>query len=771
MTPNDSLRAAKEALSKAIETETRSRNLLAAIGPAIIGALRPVLDEILSTFKQTSSEMRDSISQIKIDTPQIPEIRIPPVEVRIPEIKVPEPRVTVNVSDIPAPIIPEIKIPKIVVPKPEITVNVPPIKIPRLEWPEDEMSVKGWVQLMGVDLNHPLPVQLRDSKGNPIKLFDNLTQIIQGGGGVAAKIVKVSGFGTSAFSEITNPDGRVKVELPTGSSGLTDSELRASSIPVEQVSGSNWSVNVVSGSTAGTQYNDGASPDQAGGTGTLMMVFDGASTQSRAGSSYGVGTVQVSGFDGSLVTVSSGSFNVNVADAFGSTVVGSVFNGDNRLRVSVETGGSGLTDSELRAAHLDVVQMSGSVDSVNMLQIGSNAVVVGSGYQDNALRVVNATDATTSVYVNNPFGQGDSATGLRIIQAGDSISSVSVVSNIAALDVKQVSGSVDSVNVLQWNGNTVTVGTGYSDNALRIVHATDVVASVYVNNPFAQGDSATALRTIQAGDSVSSVYANNPFGQGDTATALRVVHAGDSAASVFATNPIAQGDVATALRVVIAGNSDSSVSVTSITGPIAQGDAASALRVVIAGNSDASVTATLVANSTVNVNGALNSVIVTGPNAVGSVDDGTAPVQISGISRTANPTAITGGGITKFSTDDLGRQLIRPVQARDLVATAYVTATTGTETTLLAATAGAMFDLIYIMCANQSDAAVSIDFRGVLAGNVLFTVQVPASGTSGVSLPVPIPQTGSDTGNAWTYDMPDITGTTVNISALFSKEI
>jgi len=51
------------------------------------------------------------------------------------------------------------------------------------------------------------------------------------------------------------------------------------------------------------------------------------------------------------------------------------------------------------------------------------------------------------------------------------------------------------------------------------------------------------------------------------------------------------------------------------------------------------------------------------------------------------------------------------------------------------------------------------------------SIQVPANGTAGVSIPVPYPQSASDTGNNWTADIPDITGTTVYLSALFSREV
>jgi hypothetical protein len=125
----------------------------------------------------------------------------------------------------------------------------------------------------------------------------------------------------------------------------------------------------------------------------------------------------------------------------------------------------------------------------------------------------------------------------------------------------------------------------------------------------------------------------------------------------------------------------------------------------------------------------------------------------------------------KPTFDDLGRQTFRPVQVRDLIVTAYVSLTNGTETTLLAASVGSFHDLIYILGANNSDAAVTVDIRPVTAGNVVMSIQIPANGTAGVATPVPYPQSASDTGNNWTADMGDITGTTVYLSALFTREV
>ena len=144
-------------------------------------------------------------------------------------------------------------------------------------------------------------------------------------------------------------------------------------------------------------------------------------------------------------------------------------------------------------------------------------------------------------------------------------------------------------------------------------------------------------------------------------------------------------------------------------------------------------------------------------------------VKVGGVARTSNPTAVANGDRVQFHADKLGRQIMRPVQMRDLTTTAYTTLTNGTETSLLAGSASTFHDLIYVMGANQSDVAVTVDFRCGTAGAVVLSLQIPANGTAGIACPVPLPM--PEVAQAWTADMSDITGTSVDITALFSKEI
>ena len=529
----------RKALADAIEKKNKSLDasrageVIKTVGQDLVNALAPVMAKLLEqsnvSRESLANDLKEAIRELKIE--------------------VPEASVNVNVPDI---YLPEIKVPPA-----QVNVKVPDIRIPDVVMPK-EMDIRGWVQLQGIDLNNPLPVQLRDKDGRPVNLFENLTTLIGQGGGGAARIVKIGDIQASAFASLLTPDGRVKVDIASGSTGLTDAELRASAVPVSQVSGAGWSVYANNPFGPGEEAN------------ALRFTQAGDSISS-----------------------------VSVKDIFGTTAA-NVVNGDGRIKVSVESGATGLTDTELRASSVPVEQVSGS---------------------------------NWSVYATNPYGQGDTATALRVVVAGNS-------------DV-----SVSATQVGTWNIGTVTTVTGITNSvAASLVDSTGVQYSG--SNPV-------------------------PVNVGGT--------------------PQVQGTVA----------NDSA--------------------------------------------------------------DADNPVKVGGVARTSNPTPVTGGDRVNASYDDLGRQLTRPIQARDLVKTAYTSLTNGTEATLLAAVAGSYLDLVYLMGANNSDVAVTVDLSPVTAGNVVMTLQIPANGTAGIACPIPLPQ--GDTGNNWTADLPDITGTTVYLTALFSTEI
>lgn len=611
MKPNEALQIAKDALGKALEEKKMSQEMVKSLGPAILEALKPSIEQMSANALVTREEFLKAIAGIKINVPEtnVPEAK---VTVSIPEIKVPTPQVTVNVPEIK---IPDIKvaapvIPAIKVPKPEVTVNVPEIKIPKLSWPEGDMPIKGWVNLMGVSLENPLPVQLRDASGKPVNLFENLTTLIGQGGGNAAHTVKVSGVLNTVGVVTVNPDGS-----PTYTTSSSGGSTTVSLVNVD-----------------GTYYNS---------DNPLPVTFS-SSVQPVS---------QVSGH------------NWSVFASFDTTAT--LYNADNRLRVSVETGGSGLTDAELRASRVFVEQVSGANWSTEVTN-GFDAVADTGGGEGvaNALRVVVASDSVTSVSVTN-----------------------TVPVSATNLDVRDLDYTTDDVSVYQVSGHSWS----------------------------------TAATIQNASIAVTQSGTWDEVGINDSGNSITV-----DVTDIFAT---------TAASNVV--------------------------------NPDNRIKVELPA-STITVSGSLTSAVAVGPTVADAVDDGSAPLQIGGIARTANPTAVSGGDVVKTSHDDLGRVLTRPIQVRDLIQTAYVSVTNGTETTLLAASAASFHDLIMIVGSNNSDAAVSVDIRAVTGGNIINTIRIPANSTAGWTPPTPWPQDA--TGNNWTIDGPDETGRTLTFSALFTRE-
>ncbi len=182
-------------------------------------------------------------AEVDVKLPEMPKIEIPKIE--LPTINVPEPKVTVNVPEVKIPKIvipeikiPEIKIPKIAtpkVPKPEVTVNVPKIDLPDLKWPKGKMPIEGWVNLMGVDLNNPLPVQLRDSNGNPVVMPE-------GGGGSSGpgrKVVQLEKPKSVKMFNVYMELGNFEYsqQLPEGTRAMTMQNREAEDIRISYEAG------------------------------------------------------------------------------------------------------------------------------------------------------------------------------------------------------------------------------------------------------------------------------------------------------------------------------------------------------------------------------------------------------------------------------------------------------------------------------------------------------------------------------------------------------
>ena len=212
--PNNPLKLAKDALDSAITQKKLNEQFVKNLGPAIVDALKPTLDNIAANARLPKQDVVDAISKIKI-----PPITIPPINVPAPNVIVKSP---------------DIQLPEINVPEANVNVTVPDITIPDIVMPK-ELDVSGWVGLSGFNrsfVDNPLPVQLRDSDGKPVNLLENLTTLVSGGGGSSGKsdFFTIKGFGQSSFAEIMNADGRLKVSVETGGSGLTDVDVTANTI-------------------------------------------------------------------------------------------------------------------------------------------------------------------------------------------------------------------------------------------------------------------------------------------------------------------------------------------------------------------------------------------------------------------------------------------------------------------------------------------------------------------------------------------------------------
>lgn len=138
-----------------------------------------------------------------------------------------------------------------------------------------------------------------------------------------------------------------------------------------------------------------------------------------------------------------------------------------------------------------------------------------------------------------------------------------------------------------------------------------------------------------------------------------------------------------------------------------------------------------------------------------------------GIARQINRTPVNNGANIEPSFDDLGRQLTRPYQVRDLIATAYASLTTGTKTVLRSGVSEAYLDLMQISCYNNSDAATVVTLTD--ESTTVRTIPVPANNVTHINYQIPLKQ--SATGVAWYVDLPDITGTTIEVTAEFVQEV
>ncbi len=124
---------------------------------------------------------------------------------------------------------------------------------------------------------------------------------------------------------------------------------------------------------------------------------------------------------------------------------------------------------------------------------------------------------------------------------------------------------------------------------------------------------------------------------------------------------------------------------------------------------------------------------------------------LGGDAATSLPTAASGGNLTGLMVDKFGRLVVLPGAMRDLVASTTTTISSGSETTIVSATASTFHDLTAVVISNTSATATRVDFRDTTAGSVIFAVYMPAGDTRGVVFQTPQPQTTVNTN--WTCQL------------------
>lgn len=142
-------------------------------------------------------------------------------------------------------------------------------------------------------------------------------------------------------------------------------------------------------------------------------------------------------------------------------------------------------------------------------------------------------------------------------------------------------------------------------------------------------------------------------------------------------------------------------------------------------------------------------------------------VRPQGIVRRSNPTVAIDGTPSDISVDDLGRQVMKIHQVRDLIFTAAATLSTGTKTVLATSTTGTFSDLLSITASNDSDVAAVLTLFD--EATTMATIPIAANSVTVLNYIVPLPQSAA--GAPWFVDLSDITGTTIRVNALFSREI
>lgn len=684
------------------------------VSQEVASMFAPVLEAMAKNSKITKEDIKEALKEIQIMAPEV-------VMPEFPEFNIPAPVVHVK--------------------PPEVNVNIPEQQ--RFQLPEI-IRVLGEMTMPSVDRKNPLPVLMMDIDGKPF-------QFSQGATGGRGDFFTIKDILNSSGGSLFDNDGAMRV---SGSFSVTASNSstqaidssgnpysQANPMPVTVVSGSAATTGSALVDSSGVQYS-GSNPLPVGNnvvdtfpaTQNITTVDVGSTTTPSANGQNII--------TGSPTANSAASFALSGIETVRIQVTGT-WTGTLAVEQSIDGGttwvGLGLHQGGYTVGSFTANFVGGgNVGGATNLRVRATAAITGTAvvkvtqsFNPQSVYLANAAPAGNVISLLNSstatLGSGATYTGTGEDVSNFSEMRITVFSNVAsATDGLSVQQSTDNTNWDVTDTYTIPAGTAKTYVVPRQARYFRIV---YTNGGTIQTSFRLQAILNRTATSSSSQRASDAY---TNETDLEQVWAFLSAFNGTTWDRIRMG----------AGTGDGAMRT------VAASDVASSVNVVNTNSLDIK-----------QVSGSIDSVFVSG------AADSFFAYEV----MTTNKTAKADGSDIRAKTDKIGRQVFRPHQVRDLMATAYVSIANGTETTLRAAVAGAYLDLVYILGTNNSDAAVQVDFRAVTGGNIVTSLVIPPYGTVGLASPSPIPQ--ADTGNNWTADLPDITGTTVTLSALFAQEV
>ena len=293
----------------------------------------------------------------------------------------------------------------------------------------------------------------------------------------------VASIDTKLPSGLTVTANRLQVELPAGGSGLTDTELRATAVPVSGTVTANLSatdnavLDTIDTSTAAVNTKTPALGQALAASSTpVVLTAAQVTTLTPPAAITGFATSanqttiigHVDGIEGTLTTMDADTGSIDtktpaLGQALAASSVPVVLTAAQittltPLATVAVTGVATLAEQQTQTTALQLIDNAISGAGFNITQLGSAAVPVGAGLEATAIRVTLPTDGTGVV----KLGAGTAGIGKLTANSGVDIGDVDILS-IAAGDNNI--GNVDIVTLPALIAGTALIGKVGIDQA------------------------------------------------------------------------------------------------------------------------------------------------------------------------------------------------------------------------------------------------------------------------------------------------------------------